>query len=332
MAGSINLSLSQQFDKLNGTLLSGGRLYFYAAGTDAPQNAYMDTGLTLVHPNPIILASDGRIPQLYFADGSIHVRLTDSGGVVQFDEDFVLVVGPSDGGGGGGGTSVDPTKIFQTGDILWLPTGVDRSGWVKSNGLTVGNSGSGATRANADCHFLFLYLYGTYDQTTCPVSGGRTGNAENDWTNGKTIATLDFREIMIGGMSEMGNSYRGGYGAVPTERYVSTTPAGIIGEITHPLTIAELAAHDHTGAGVTGDNNRGHTHGGGSLLDQVGGGTIAATAGGVFVVNAVNAGGSGATDDESQSHTHTFSTATVGSGAGHNNTPRTMMGTFYVKL
>src|SRR5262249_26149935 len=107
MAGTVpGLSFNQQFDKDTGELLEGGELHFYQAGTTTPQNAYQDTGLSIVHPNPIILASDGRVPVFYLADGNIHVRLINSSGAQQFDADNVLVVGPSSGGGGGG--SVDP--------------------------------------------------------------------------------------------------------------------------------------------------------------------------------------------------------------------------------
>ena len=61
MAGSISLSLSQQFNEL-GKPLAGGLLYFYAAGTTTPQDAFKDSNLTLQHPNPITL--DAAIPGL----------------------------------------------------------------------------------------------------------------------------------------------------------------------------------------------------------------------------------------------------------------------------
>jgi hypothetical protein len=331
MAGSINLSLSQQFDKLNGTLLSGGRLYFYAAGTDSPQNAYKDTNLTLVHPNPIILASDGRIPQLYFADGSIHVRLTNSAGVVQFDEDAVLVVGPSDGGGGGGST-VDANAIFQTGDVLWLPVQGNRSGWVRCNGGTIGNSGSGADYHAADGQALFEHLYNTYNNTYCPVSGGRTGSALNDFNNGKTIATLDFREMMICGLSDMGKADRGGFNSVPVERDGRTTAAGIIGSGMHALVTGELASHTHTG--TSDGNNVDHTHSynapGPSATTGTASGVSAGGGGGNIWYGGGVSGSS--TGGESVPHSHSFTTAATGSGTAHNNTPRTMLGTFYMRL
>src|SRR5690242_7265363 len=106
MAGTIPLSFTQQFNSL-GRPLAGGKLYFYAAGTTTPQSAYQDSGLTLPWPNPIELDSAGRVPQLFFADGSIKVRLTDAAGVVQVAADAILVIGASSGGGGG--SPVDAT-------------------------------------------------------------------------------------------------------------------------------------------------------------------------------------------------------------------------------
>jgi hypothetical protein len=347
MAGSINLSLSQQFDKLNGNLLSGGRLYFYAAGTDSPQNAYKDDGLTLVHPNPIILASDGRIPQLYFADGSIHVRLTSAGGVVQFDEDFVLVIGPSSGGGGGGGSSVDPNAIFQTGDMMWQPTGGARSGWVQSNGNTIGNSSSGATeRGNSDCLQLFEYLYNKYPDVYCPVSGGRTvGGAAIDFGNNKNIKLLDMREIIAGGLSTMGHNPasggaadRGGYAAISpiaTDFGDRNTPASVIGEIIHRLVEVEVPSHSHGGGGTTASNSVDHTHDGGGLFDAYDTQIVHGSSGGAAlatVPNTINASGSASTGGESTSHTHTYTIPSFGGDSTHNNTPRIMVGTFYQRL
>src|SRR5258706_13488136 len=96
MAGSISLSLSQQFDS-QGRPLSGGKLYFFVTGTSTPQNAFQDTALTLPHPNPLTLDSSGRIPAFYLADGTVKIRLTDIGGVPVIAYDGLLVVWPSSG-------------------------------------------------------------------------------------------------------------------------------------------------------------------------------------------------------------------------------------------
>ena len=97
MAGSIQLSGSQQFDS-EGVPLSGGLLYFFQSGTTTPQNAFQDTSLTIPYTNPIELDAAGRVPFFYLDDGSIKIRLTDSTGVVQVAADGILVIGPSSGG------------------------------------------------------------------------------------------------------------------------------------------------------------------------------------------------------------------------------------------
>src|ERR1700732_1497526 len=77
-----------------GTPLSGGLLYFFYVGTvNTPQNSYQDTALTIPNPSPLVLDSNGRVPPFYLANGSVHVRLTDSTGVVMFDYANALVIG-----------------------------------------------------------------------------------------------------------------------------------------------------------------------------------------------------------------------------------------------
>lgn len=201
-AGSITLSLSQQFDSLSRPL-NGGLLYTYAAGTTTPQSAYQDSGLTIPYPNPITLDSAGRVPQLFFADGSIKIRLTNSAGVVQLAADGILVIGASSGGGGG--SPVDATTILATGDVkIKYGTGA-LTGFVRANGRTIGSATSGATeRANADCQALFEYLWGA--DANLSVSGGRGASANADWVANKTITLPDARGRVWAGLDDMGNS------------------------------------------------------------------------------------------------------------------------------
>jgi hypothetical protein len=63
---AVNLSLvggvAAQFFDNNGVILSGGKLYTYAAGTTTPQTTYTSSGGGTAHSNPIILDSAGRVP------------------------------------------------------------------------------------------------------------------------------------------------------------------------------------------------------------------------------------------------------------------------------
>lgn len=205
-AGSISLSLSQQFDSL-GRPLNGGKIYFIQAGTTStPQNSFQDSALTIPHPNPLTLDSAGRVPQLFFADGNIKVRITNSAGVNQLTADNIMVVGASSGGGGGG--TVDPTTIIATGDIKARYGTGTLSGFVRANGRTIGSSTSGASeRANADCQSLFEYLWAT--DANLSVSTGRGASANADWVANKTITLPDWRGRALAALDDMGNSAAG---------------------------------------------------------------------------------------------------------------------------
>ena len=316
MAGSISLSMSQQFDDL-GKPLSGGLLYFIEAGTTStPQNAYQDSALTIAHPNPITLDSAGRVPQFYLADGSIKIRLTDSAGVQQLVADNVLVIGASSGSGGGG--SVDATTVLATGDIkVKYGTGT-LSGFVRANGRTIGSASSGATeRANADAQALFEYLWGA--DANLSVSSGRGASANADWTANKTIALPDWRGRAIAGLDDMGNSAAGRL----TSTYFGTA-ATVLGAAggseSQTLTQAQLPAFKP--AITITDPGHQHTYTTTSGLQQVSGGSgTACWAGGTTAnTNLVTTG-----------ITAAF-TNNLGSGNAHPIASPMMLATVYIKL
>ncbi|MET4364304.1 hypothetical protein ABIB06_004903 [Bradyrhizobium sp. LB8.2] len=236
-AGTIpGISMTQQLDEFAKPLI-GGKLFLIQAGTvGAPQNCYQDAALTLAWPNPITLDAAGRVPQLFCADGSIKIRLTDRNGVQKLVQDGLLIVGPS-GGGGGGGT-VDPTTVLATGDMkVAYGTGI-LSGFVRANGRTIGSATSGAAeRANSDVQALFVYLWGA--DANLAVSGGRGTSGAADWAANKTITLPDARGRGIAGLDDMGNSAAGRltlsyFGAAPT------TLGAVGGLQYHTLLLSEL--------------------------------------------------------------------------------------------
>lgn len=336
MAGSISLSLSQQFDEY-GKPLSGGLLYTIQAGTTAtPQNSFKDYGLSIVHPNPIILDAAGRVPAFYLADGQIKIRLTDKNGVDQIVQDNLLVIGPSSGGGGGGG--IDPTTVFQTGDVMWLDVQGSRAGWVRDNGRTIGSATSGATeRANADCEALFNWLWNHYDNTFCPVSTGRGASSIADWAANKTIQLRNKQNCVQGGLDDMGAAAAGGYANVPIVSGGVTTASSVIGESLHQLTGDELAQHDHTV--FLHDPQHAHVDNANPFRTQS---------------NAIGSGGPPTSYTNNLGSQLTWSTATASTGVtlwsdgdnagtqnkvgktgnntAHNNVQKTVLGTFYRKL
>jgi hypothetical protein len=204
MSGTIPLSMTQQFDQY-GNLLDGGQLYFFQAGSVAtPQNSFQDGGLTIPWPNPLTLNAAGRIPQLFFADGQIKIRLQDKNGVIQLAQDNILVVGPSSGSGGGG--SVDATTVLTTGDIKIRYDNSIINGFVRLNGKTIGSATSGATElADPSAQALFQFLWGK-DSTLAVTPGGRGASASADWGANKQIALPDGRNRLLMALADMGNS------------------------------------------------------------------------------------------------------------------------------
>jgi len=253
-AGTINLSLSQQFDT-QGRPLGGCKLYFFQAGTTTPQNAFQDTGLTIPWPNPMECDASGRIAQFFLADGSIKIRLADKFGNTILAADNLLVIGPSSGGGGGGG--VDATTVLATGDIKVKYGTGPISGFVRANGRTIGNAVSGATeRANADTQALFEYLWNTDASLT--VSGGRGATSTADYNAGKQLTLPDARGRTIAALDDMVNT-----SAARLNLLASTTLGAAGGAQSASLAGANLPVIDYTPAGAVTVTltDPGHSHG-----------------------------------------------------------------------
>lgn len=75
---AVNLSpvggVAAQFFDNDGNVLSGGKIYTYAAGTNTPQSTYTTGSGLIAHANPIILDSAGRVPtgEIWLTDGSVY--------------------------------------------------------------------------------------------------------------------------------------------------------------------------------------------------------------------------------------------------------------------
>ena len=72
-----------QFFTDNGSVLSGGKIYTYVAGTTTPQNTYTSVTGSTANSNPIILDSGGRLPEDMWLSEGVKYRfvLTDSNDV-----------------------------------------------------------------------------------------------------------------------------------------------------------------------------------------------------------------------------------------------------------
>ena len=313
--GVIPIALQQVMNG-NGQPVAGALLYIYQAGTVAtPQNAFSDPGLTTPLSNPLVADSTGRLPMFYLANGSVHVRLTDAGGVVIFDYPSMLVIGASGGASSGG--SVDPTTIASTGDVKFRPTSETLAGWVKMNAQTIGSATSGATgRANADTQNLFVYLWNNCSNAHCPVLGGRGLSGLADFNANKQIALPDWRARVPVGLDDMGNIAAGILQAsnVTSSGDFPTTPGASGGESNHTLTIDEMPSHAHPATST----DSGHTHPGGLSVNGFGGATTqfgaVSTTTGVGFANI------------------TTTIGNIGGNVAHNNMAPFMLGTWHMKL
>jgi hypothetical protein len=328
-AGTVpGFSLVPQFD-LSGKIAPGCKLYVVQAGTvSTPQNAYQDSGLTLLQPNPMLCDAAGRLPQWFVADGNIKLRLTDKNGVQIFSQDGLLVVGASSGGGGG--SPVDPTTIAGTGDLKAAYGTSILSGWVRANGRTIGSSTSGATeRANADCQTLFVYLWGADANLT--VSGGRGASGAADWAANKTIALPDWRGRTISGLDTMGNSAAGvlttastGFGNQAGDPTILGSGGGLQ---SWSLTLAQLPT------GITSNGTISGTAGlaGSYVITQGTAGVLVNVAGGGSGGTAPQVGTAAQTTSLNLSGTASVTSNNTGAGP-HPTVSPTRVATIYMKL
>jgi hypothetical protein len=324
MSGTIPLSLTQQLDEF-GQPLNGGKLYIIQAGTvSTPQNSFQDPNLTIALPNPITMDAAGRLPQFFLADGFIKIRLTDSAGIVQREADGIQVIGPS--AGGGGGTPVDPHALVQMGNLI-MRYGVGAlAGYVRLNALTIGSATSGASeRANADCQSLWIYLYGV--DSTLAVSGGRSGNALNDWTANKTLTLPDGRNRLLMALADMGNSDIGLLAGVAFTKGNQLTLGSMLGVARRSIDTSILPSHYHT-AGIS---DPGHSHSSNANINNAGGtipggGPFGVPTNGAATINAA------ATGIRVNSGNGLDTTNSTGGGAAFDIANPALLMTVYIKL
>jgi microcystin-dependent protein len=193
-----------QMRDVNGVAYPGAIAYFYNGGTTTPRVVYTDNALTTPLGSSVTADSAGMFPAVFLPSGTYNFLITSSTGV-QLAAGGPVDPAPTVTSGGGG--TVDPTLLFSTGDVMWIPASGTKTAWVRLNGRTIGNAASGATeRANADTSALFAFLWANNSNTVCPVSGGRGASAAADYAANKTIQLIDLRGRAAVGLDDMGNS------------------------------------------------------------------------------------------------------------------------------
>jgi len=126
------------------------------------------------------------------------------------------------------------SSLFRTGDTKYSDNPVTENGWIKAtDDGTIGDPTSGASiRANNDTLSLYFMYWNNYNDTTCPVTGGRGATAQDDWDAHKNIGVprRSGRALAVWGQ-----------GAGLTNR----NAGDFLGQENHVLTEAELASHHH---------------------------------------------------------------------------------------
>lgn len=270
-------------------------------------------------------AGSASVPSITFdtdRDTGIYRKTGDTMGLVSGGTE-VATVGPTG--------IVDANSVvlsgIPSGTMLMFCSTTAPSGWVRCNGRTIGNASSGATeRANADTSALYTLLWTAYDNTVCPVSGGRGASAAADYAANKTLGLPDLRGRALFGLDDMGNSAAGRLGTIIT---TPTTNGASGGTETHTLTTSQIPSHTHGAGTLALSTDPGHTH---NIFTSTGANnTGQGISGNDNNTNGPTNTGSVATGG---SHTHTISgsTGSAGTGGAHTNMPPAFLGTFIIKL
>jgi hypothetical protein len=90
--------VAAQFFTNTGAVLTGGKLYTYAAGTTTPLTSYTTSAGTVARTNPVVMDAAGRVPdggEIWITSASYKFVLTDSTNVLIATYDNISGIGVS---------------------------------------------------------------------------------------------------------------------------------------------------------------------------------------------------------------------------------------------
>lgn len=298
---------------LNGDVVPGALLRFYEAGTTTPLTVYSDPDLATPLTFPIEADANGRWPRVYLPYEDYREFVTTPDGMLLWNDDGIANPAPPTVD-----TTVPVSERMQTG-MLGISFG-PQDGYVRLNGLTIGNGSSGATeRANDDTKPLYVYLYENLEDAVAPVLGGRGSNAETDYASGKALTLPNFQGRALAAIIGMGGAASTILDAVTFTAGAKDKAGSTAGVATHVLTASQLPAHDHSINMTPGFND---------ITVSVGIGSINLAAG----ATPVNTITSATPTTSPNSISIVGNTGSVGSGDAHPNMQPTGLVYLLVKL
>lgn len=186
----------------SGSFASGALAYFYTNNSTTPLVVYSNAALTNALSWPVVADNTGVFPSIYIPYGSYRRRITTAAGVLISDSGDIDNPAPPSGGGG---IVVTSDQILQTGDPIWRLRYGQMVGFVRMNGLTLGDAASGATEfASSTASALFSFLWTYLPDSIAAVSGGRGASATADFAASKTIVIPTMRGYLAAGVDGMG--------------------------------------------------------------------------------------------------------------------------------
>lgn len=222
----------------NGQFASGAQVFFYLGGTSTPLIVFADAEFTQEHPVPVIADQNGVFPSIYIPYGAYRRRIQDQNGALISDADNID--NPAPPTSGGGGVVVTQDQLFQTGDLVARVRSGIMQGFVRLNGLTIGSAVSGATElASSATQDLYLFNWNNFDDTQCPVGGGRGANAISDFNANKVLGLINASGAGFAGADNMGAGPAGRLQATTTCTTNGTTTVVVV--LTANIAVGDIA-------------------------------------------------------------------------------------------
>jgi hypothetical protein len=230
----------------------GAKAYFFQGGTTIPLTVFQDGGQSTAHTHPLLADANGRWPAVFIPFVPTYDVLVTSADDVELSF-MVLIPNPNPLQIVDPGDVPKPENLIRTGMVHAEFVGAPKTGYVRLNGLTIGDEFSSATeRGNADTQALFVHLWSNVPEPMCKVTPGPRTTPEGDFAAHKTISLPDMRGMLFAGLDDMGNTASGRFSILTFNEGGPTTPGSFIGGNIQNLEIHHIPSHTHTGTTASG--------------------------------------------------------------------------------